>query len=102
VSCDDFENVSCRYDSVPRPLFGDTIFNAVYTSYFPLVQDCDTTILSVFFMVLALGTLADLHIPNYSPQATRYYELARAALSLDLVLDEPSITTIQALVCNLE
>jgi hypothetical protein len=49
-------------------------------------------------MVLALGTLVDLNMSAHSPEATEYYQLARAALAIDSVLDEPSIPGIQALV----
>jgi len=46
-------------------------------------------------MVLALGTLVDL---DMHAQATEYYQLGRAALAIDSVLEEPSMAGIQALV----
>ena len=49
-------------------------------------------------MVLALGSLLDLDRPAHSPESKRFYELARAALTLDCVLDEQSFSAIKALV----
>ena len=49
-------------------------------------------------MALAFGTLLDLDKPHKSPEAMHYYELSRAALGLDSVMDEQSIPGIQALV----
>lgn len=58
----------------------------------------DSHRLAVLYMVLALGTLLDLDKPALSADATRYYQLGRAALSLDSVLEAQSIPGIQALV----
>jgi len=49
-------------------------------------------------MALALGVLLDLERPAHSPESKQFYQLGRAALALDSVLDEPSIPGIQALV----
>ena len=49
-------------------------------------------------MVLALGTLFDLDKPYLSLEATQYYQLSRASLSLDSVLEHQTIAAIQALV----
>lgn len=58
----------------------------------------DSHRLAVLYMVLALGTLLDLDKPSLSAEATRYYQLGRASLSLDSVLESQSIPAIQALV----
>ena len=52
-------------------------------------------------MMLAIGALLDLDAPPYSYDANHYYQLGRAALSIDSVLEEQSITAIQALACDL-
>ena len=49
-------------------------------------------------MVLALGALVDLEKPAHSPEAMLYYHLGRAALSIESVLEEHSLGSIQALV----
>ena len=54
--------------------------------------------LSVFFAVLALGTFVDISNPPNPTTAAQYYHLSRAALSLDSVLEKPSLLAIQALV----
>jgi len=58
--------------------------------------------LAVFCMVIALGALVDLGKPAHSPEAMQYYHLGRAALAIDSVLDEQSISGIQALVGLIE
>lgn len=49
-------------------------------------------------MILAVGTLLDLDMPSHSPEAMQYFQIGRAALALDSVLEEQSITALQALV----
>ncbi|EPQ56450.1 hypothetical protein GLOTRDRAFT_39370 [Gloeophyllum trabeum ATCC 11539] len=53
--------------------------------------------LSVFFMVLATGTLFDDSIESATIVAEQYHALACAALSLKSILDEASTTAVQAL-----
>jgi len=57
--------------------------------------------LSLFCIVLAIGTLLDLERPAHSPEAMAFYHLARGAISIDSVLEEQSISGIQTLVSNL-
>lgn len=52
-------------------------------------------------MVLAMGALMDLELPAHSPEAMQYYQLAKAALSINSVFEEQSIPGIQALVSSL-
>lgn len=54
--------------------------------------------LALLFAVLAVGTLVDLNQRAHAPQAKTYYNLARAALAVENVLEEPSVVAIQALV----
>lgn len=58
--------------------------------------------LAVLFMVVALGSLLDLDAPPHSPQSMQYYQLGRACLTLESVLEEQSIPGIQALVSLLD
>lgn len=58
----------------------------------------DSHRLAVLCLVLGLGALLDLEKPSLSAEAMRYYQLGRAALSVDSVLESQSIPAIQALV----
>lgn len=50
------------------------------------------------FMILAIGTLMDIHQPAYSIEAEKYHQLARAALFQSSLFDDPTINAVQALV----
>jgi hypothetical protein len=52
-------------------------------------------------MMLAIGSLLDLEAPPNSYDANHYYQLGRAALSVDSIFEEQSIPAIQALACDL-
>jgi hypothetical protein len=52
-------------------------------------------------MMLAIGALLDLDAPPHSYDANHYYQLGRAALSVDSMFEEQSIPAIQALACDL-
>ena len=49
--------------------------------------------------MLAIGALLDLDAPPHSYDANHYYQLGRAALSVDSMFEEQSIPAIQALAC---
>ena len=51
--------------------------------------------------MLAIGALLDLDAPPHSYDASHYYQLGRAALSVDPIFEEQSIPAIQALACDL-
>ncbi|KAI0356832.1 hypothetical protein OH77DRAFT_1588729 [Trametes cingulata] len=56
--------------------------------------------LALMFVVFCFGALTDASLPPapHNAEAARYYQLARAALSLEPVLDRPpSVTTVQTL-----
>ncbi|KAH9989851.1 fungal-specific transcription factor domain-containing protein [Russula vinacea] len=53
--------------------------------------------IAVVYMMLAIGALLDLDAPAHSYDANHYYQLGRAALSVDSVFEEQSIPAIQAL-----
>jgi hypothetical protein len=52
-------------------------------------------------MMLAIGSLLDVEAPPHSYDANHYYQLGRAALSVDSIFEEQSIPAIQALACDL-
>ncbi|KAI0272646.1 fungal-specific transcription factor domain-containing protein [Gloeopeniophorella convolvens] len=53
--------------------------------------------IAVVYMMLAIGALLDLDAPSHSDDATHYFQLGRAALSVDSIFEEQSIPAIQAL-----
>ncbi|KAF8271618.1 fungal-specific transcription factor domain-containing protein [Lactarius quietus] len=53
--------------------------------------------IAVVYMMLAIGALLDLDAPPHSYDASHYYQLGRAALSVDSIFEEQSIPAIQAL-----
>lgn len=52
----------------------------------------------MLLIILATGILVDLNARSHSSHAAAYFELSKAALSLNSILEEPSILSIQALV----
>lgn len=88
-----------RYEPLPRHQFYDAIFPRIYLP--DVVADYDSADshgLAVMFGVLAVGTMVDPNLPRDTTEAERYYQLARAAIALDSVLENPSETAVQALV----
>jgi hypothetical protein len=92
-------NTRHRYTPIPETDFYSTVYSRIYDQGIGLDQDpSDSHRLAVLFMVFALGTLFDLDMPYLAIETTQYYQLARASLSLDSVLESQSIPAIQALV----
>lgn len=87
-----------RYKPIPDSDFWETVFRPIYESNGAYQENIGSHNLSVLCMALAIGTLLDLEKPAHNAEATSYFELARAALALDSVMDEQSIPGIQALV----
>ncbi|KAJ8522699.1 hypothetical protein ONZ45_g709 [Pleurotus djamor] len=72
--------------NVLRPLYGDGSEGSLSSHS-----------LALLCLVLALGSLLDLDKPVDPAEHCKYYQLGRAALSIDSVFEEQSITAIQAL-----
>ncbi|THH07873.1 hypothetical protein EW145_g3096 [Phellinidium pouzarii] len=53
--------------------------------------------LALLLMTFAVGTLVDLRHEPYSMEADHYYQLAKAAITLQSVLERPELVTVQAL-----
>ena len=93
--------MTCRYTPIPENEFYSTVLARIYDPNQPAGFDqdpIDSHRLAVLYMVFALGTLFDLEKPYLSVEATQYYQLARASLSIDSVLEHQTIPAIQALV----
>ncbi|KAJ7918722.1 hypothetical protein B0H13DRAFT_2231112 [Mycena leptocephala] len=93
-----YRHAAWMYTPISEPDFYENIFRPIYDPSGASYASVSSHNLSVLYMVLALGTLVDLNMPAHSPEATEYYQLGRAALAIDSVLEEPSIAGIQALV----
>lgn len=90
-----------RYGPVPEEDFYETVFRYVYEpGSLPTNNFIENQNLAILCFILGIGTLADPNKPALSPEATRYYELGCAALSLDSPLEQRSISAIQAVVCR--
>ena len=88
-----------RYTPIPESEFNETVFSRFYGSAGSADQDPDYSHkLAVLFMALAMGSLLDVNDSMPSTDAARYYQLGRAALSLDSILEHHTIPAIQALV----
>lgn len=105
-----FTNAAWMYHPITREQFDLHVFARVYadspTGESP-GSDIDTDRdngsyeshrLAVLYIVLAVGILVDLKRVSHDPASATYFHLAKVALSLDSVLEEPSILAIQALV----
>lgn len=53
--------------------------------------------LSLTFMVFAIGSLMNIQAPAYNHDATKYYHLARAALFQSSLVNNPTVSAVQAL-----
>ncbi|KLO11085.1 hypothetical protein SCHPADRAFT_921876 [Schizopora paradoxa] len=53
--------------------------------------------LALLFTVFAMGALLDLEQEPYNAESVHYYNLAKAAISLQSIFDKPELVTIQAL-----
>ncbi|KAG6332653.1 hypothetical protein ID866_6438 [Astraeus odoratus] len=89
-----YENFAWMYDPIVKSDFMNSIIDPLYGQFGFMNLHSHT--LSVFFILLASGALYDGG-PSAMLEAERYYALARAALSVDSMLNETSCSTVQAL-----
>ncbi|KAF9072338.1 fungal-specific transcription factor domain-containing protein [Rhodocollybia butyracea] len=96
-----YRNGAWQYTPISEIEFRTTIFQPFYD---PQAEDhsyedpLGSHRLAVLFFVLATGALLDLDGPSHPPEAKWYYQLGRASLALEPVMDSSSLSTIQALV----
>ena len=103
-----FENAAWMYHPITKEYFFEVIFSRIYPdmgseSPVDVETDRDTGSyeshrLAILFIILAVGILVDSKRPSHDPEAIHYFQLSKAALSIKSILEEPSITAIQALV----
>lgn len=93
-----YEHAAWLIDPVQRGDFDNTIVEPLYASIHdpvPLAH-YEPHRLSVFFIVIGVGTLFDSH-PNARILAEQYHAFACAAFSLESILDGATCASIQAL-----
>lgn len=86
-----------RFNPIIKPEFISTLLNPTYRTNLPNVDHLHSHQISVLFIVLACGLFHDEDDPGSVFLAEQYQALARAALSLDPILNDPTCAAIQAL-----
>ncbi|KAI0305961.1 hypothetical protein B0F90DRAFT_1808515 [Multifurca ochricompacta] len=93
-----WRHASWMYTPIEQSDFYGSIYNRVFDleagSDYDRIQSHR---IAVVYMMLAIGALLDLDAPPHSYDASHYYQLGRAALSVDSIFEEQSIPAIQAL-----
>ncbi|KAG6888567.1 hypothetical protein C0995_007356 [Termitomyces sp. Mi166 len=92
-----FRHAAWMYTPISENGFLESILRPIYDQDGVFQSSVSAHSLAVLFMVLAIGTLMDLDRPAHNSESMQYYQLARAALALDPVLEEQTIPGIQAL-----
>ncbi|KAF8899631.1 fungal-specific transcription factor domain-containing protein [Gymnopilus junonius] len=91
-----FQHAAWMYTPITEEDFYKSIFKPLYEPDANYEQVGGQN-LSILCNILAIGALLDLSKPAHSPEAMQYYHYARASLSIESVLEEPSISAIQAM-----
>ncbi|KAH9935867.1 uncharacterized protein BXZ73DRAFT_45273 [Epithele typhae] len=94
-----YKHAAWMYHPIREAEFEEVVFAPLYDQR--MDGDCSPMAshrIAVLCFVLALGALLDLDKPPLSAEAARYFQLGRAALSIDSILESQSIPAIQALI----
>ncbi|KAI5123792.1 hypothetical protein M0805_009087 [Coniferiporia weirii] len=98
-----FEQAAWLFRSVSRGQLVDEMMPVIYGRV-PSIPTHDYGIncegphaLALLLMAFAVGTLVDLRQVAFSAEADHYYQLAKAAITLQSVLERPELVSIQAL-----
>lgn len=87
----------CSYSPDTSESFIPNLVHSVYTTS---LSGLLPHRLSLFFMMLTIGTAVDCNPPQTQLTADRYHNLARAALCETAVIDDPSFDTVNTLVSS--
>ncbi|KAG5645716.1 hypothetical protein DXG03_005411 [Asterophora parasitica] len=93
-----FRHAAWMYTPITESDFLTTILQPMYEQEGIYQSSISSHSLAVLCLILAMGSLLDLDLPSHNAESKRYYQLGRAALALDSVLEEQSIAGIQALI----
>lgn len=94
------EQAAWLFRAVSRPQLIDEMLPILYKRRVPLDAEHEYNgphDLSLIFMIFAVGALVDLTQEPYNAEADHYYQLAKAAITLQSVLEKPELVTIQSL-----
>ncbi|KAJ7591168.1 hypothetical protein C8J56DRAFT_1013906 [Mycena floridula] len=89
-----------------RPILRDELVDDYLTPIYKQLKDMQAQKptdpisphrLAFLFLVFAMGSIVDLTLEASSSQCNDYFQLGRAALSLQSVFDDPEIATVQAI-----
>lgn len=85
------------FEVVTREELDSSIVHKIYATGAANLDDVSPHDLGLLSMLLCFGAMVDVRSrPIYCTQAADYYQLARVALSLDSVLDHPSVQAVRA------
>ncbi|KZT70724.1 hypothetical protein DAEQUDRAFT_724848 [Daedalea quercina L-15889] len=94
-----FKHAAWMYTPIPEPEYNEVVFSRFYENAGWADQDPDYSHkMGILFLSFALGSLLDLDSTSSSDDVARYYQLGRAALCLDSILEHYTIPAIQALI----
>ncbi|KAF9820900.1 hypothetical protein IEO21_01127 [Rhodonia placenta] len=94
-----FQHAAWMYNPMSLATFNELVFDVFYNPVAAPPTDDPLLVhqLALMFMVLAIGSLMDLARPSYNIDAEKYHQLARAALFLSPIFEEPTLSAVQAL-----
>jgi hypothetical protein len=94
-----FQTASWLFIPISEADFQANVFQPIYDpDVSPGTEPVSAHVMAVLYTVLAVGTLMDTEILPNSRDAKQYYELAKAALAMNPVLEEQTVFSVQALV----
>ncbi|KAJ7282689.1 hypothetical protein C8J57DRAFT_1296122 [Mycena rebaudengoi] len=82
------------------PILQDELIELVTEVYEPFHDghhSVTTQKMAVLYLVFALASLVDLHLPPYSSEADHYFDLGCAAMSVKSLFEGPSVVTVLSL-----
>jgi len=93
-----YQNGSWLYDVIPRDELEDTVVSLVYpgSGEDPSIDDVSPHGLGMLLLIIALGHALDINREAYALEGVDAYQLARIALSVDSVLDHPTMNACRA------
>ncbi|KIY52850.1 hypothetical protein FISHEDRAFT_34165, partial [Fistulina hepatica ATCC 64428] len=95
-----YRHAAWMYTPIPERDFYETVYEPIYNQPYER-EDGEYPVgaheLGLLCIIFAMGVLLDLTRKPYPPEAMRWYQVSRAALSIDSVFDHASIPATQAL-----
>lgn len=86
------QNLNWLCSIVPRQKLTDDLIHVIYKQ---APGDYSPHELSVLFVVFALASLVDVSLPPCNAEAQHYHYLARAAMALQPIIGQQSLSTVK-------